>query len=202
MRTTVGKTGYAEFLKTSEGKALLFEDEMAMIVKMAESAGKNETFLELIKDGYRELSCYTTDIVTGLKIKMRPDSIATNKSTITDIKSCVDASFRGFKSNVYSYGYSTTASFYSDFLKRENYVFCAIEKTAPHQTALYMLDEEMLEYGRKQYRTGLDLLKWCIDNNYYPDYCEFEILKNCYELGSLNEFFDIKNKSEKITILR
>jgi hypothetical protein len=89
-----------------------------------------------------------------------------------------------------------------DFLNRENYVFCAIEKSAPYQTALYVLDDEMTEYGRKQYRMGLDLLKWSMDNNYWCSYNEFEILKECYELENLADFFDIINKSEKITILR
>jgi hypothetical protein len=89
-----------------------------------------------------------------------------------------------------------------DFLKRENYVFCAIEKQAPYQTALYILDDEMVEYGRGQYRMALDLLKWSKDNDYWCSYNEFEILKECYELGNLDDFMDIKDKSEKITIIR
>lgn len=202
MRTNAGKQGYAEFLATSGNKTILYEDEMEMALKMAEVGTKNETFMELIKDSYRELSCYTIDEKTGLQIRMRPDSFAKNKSTIVDIKTCKDSSPRGFKKDVYSYGYSISAAFYSDFLKRDYYVFCAMEKQAPYQTALYVLDDEMYEYGRKQYRMALDLLKWSKDNNYWCDYNEFEILKECYELENLNDFFDIKQKSEKITILR
>ncbi len=59
----------------------------------------------------------------------------------------------------------------------------------------------MMEYGRKQYRMGLDLLKWSQDNNYWCDYVEFEILKECYELGNLDNFFDILSKSEMIGII-
>ena len=202
MRTKDGKIGYAEFLSTSNGKTILFMDEYEMVIKMGVSASKNETFLELIKDSYREVSCYTVDDKTGLKIRMRPDSFANNKSTITDIKTCQQSSPRSFKSDVYKYGYSISSAFYMDFLKRENYVFCAIEKSAPYQTALYVLDDEMTEYGRKMYRMGLDLLKWSMDNNYWCSYNEFEILKECYELENLTDFFDIINKSEKITILR
>jgi hypothetical protein len=202
MRTTKGKEAYAEFVSQSEGKTLLNIDEYEMIVRMGESASRNETFRELIVDSYRELSCYTEDSKTGLKLRMRPDSFAKNKSTITDLKSCLQSNYKSFKSDVYKYGYSITTAFYMDFLKRENYVFCAIEKQAPYQTALYMLDDEMIEYGRTQYRLALDLMKWSMDNNFWCGYNEFELLKECYELGNLDKFFEINEQSEKITIIR
>ena len=202
MRTTIGKVGYAEFLKTSEGKTILFIDEYEMAIKMGDSASKNDTFVELIKDSFREVSCYTIDEKTGLKIRMRPDSFANNKSTITDIKTCLDSSPSKFKYDVKKYGYNISSAFYMDFLGRENYVFCAIEKTAPYETALYVLDDEMTEWGRKQYRMALDLIKWSKDNDYWCSYNEFEILKECYELDNLNDFFEIAKNSEKITILK
>lgn len=201
-RTKEGKAQYASFLETSEGKTVLFEDEMEMIVKIAENAMKNPTLTELMKDCHRELSCYTKDEKTGLLVRMRPDSLAKGKSTITDIKSCLDSSPRKFKSDVYSYGYSLSAAYYCDFLGRENYVFAAMEKQAPYQVSLFVLSDEMMQYGREQYRMGLDLLKWSQDNNYYCDYNEFEILKECYALGTLEDFFDTLKKSELITILK
>lgn len=200
-RTKEGKLKYEEFVLLSNGKTILFEDEMEMIVKMAQNALLNHTFLELMKDSYRELSCYTTDHLTGLKLKMRPDSISKTKSTITDIKSCLDSSPKKFKGDVYSYGYSLSAAYYMDFIKRENYVFAAMEKQAPYQVSLYTLNDEMIEYGRQQYRMGLDLLKWSYDNNYWCSYNEFEILKECYQLGNLDNFHETLEKSQLITIL-
>ena len=201
-RTKVGKEDYEKFVSETQGKTLLFENEMEMIVKMAETTLNNDTFVELVKNSYREVSCYTKDEVTGLDLRLRPDSLAVSKSTITDIKSCLDASSRKFKNDVYSYGYSITASFYSDFLNRENYVFCAIEKEPPYQASLYVLSDEMIEFGRSQYRMGLDLMKWSIDNKYWCDYTEFTILKECYELQNLESFFETKENSEKIIILK
>jgi hypothetical protein len=201
-RTTQGKIDSAAFERANRGKVALDVDEMEMIVKMGESAAANSTFIDLIVDSYRELSCYTIDTETGLLLKLRPDSFAKNKSTITDIKSCQSSSYRGFKSDVYKFGYSISAAFYSDFLNRDNYIFCAIEKEKPYQTALYALDDDMMEYGRVQYRMALDLIRWCKDNNYYPSYNEFELLKENYELQSLDTFFATKDASEKITIIR
>jgi exodeoxyribonuclease VIII len=200
-RTKEGKLQYESFLLSSEGKTILFEDEMEMIKKISEQSIKNETFVELIKDSYKEVSCYTTDKKTGLEIKCRPDMLSKTKSTITDIKSCPDSSYSSFKKSVYQYGYSISAAFYMDFLGKENYVFAAVEKQAPYQIALYCLSDEMINYGREQYRMALDLLKWSYDNNYWCSHNEFEILKECYNLENLDSFFDTLKKSELITIL-
>ena len=158
--------------------------------------------MSFLNDSYRELSFYTTDEKTGLKLKMRPDIMPVNMSTIVDIKSCVDCSPLHFKRDVYSYGYSLSAAFYTTFIGRENYVFAAIEKQPPYQTTLYSLSDDMINYGCEQFRIGLDLLKWSYDNNYWCDHNEFEILKECYQLGNLDSFLQTIDKSEKITIPR
>jgi len=200
-RTKEGKEQYAKFVSDAEGKTILYDDEMEMVIQMAANARMNPTLMELLADSYYEVSCYTTDEKTGLSIRLRPDILPTSKSTIVDIKTCIDSSPRKFKNDVYSYGYSISAAFYSDFLMRENYVFAAIEKSAPFQASLYVLSDDMVEYGRTQYRMALDLLKWSIDNNYWCDYVEFEVLKESYELGSLDTALDTIQKSELIKIL-
>lgn len=200
-RTKEGKTAYAEFEEKANGKAIITQDEMAMILEMVCSAKLNHTLNELLEDGIYELSCYGVDEKTGLNIRVRPDILPKNRSTIVDIKTCNDSSPKKFKNDVYSYGYSLSAAFYMDVLGRENYVFAAIEKTAPYQVSLYSLSDEMVEYGRSQYRMGLDLLKWSIDNDYWCDYVEFEILKESYMLDSLDTALDTIQKSELIKIL-
>jgi hypothetical protein len=174
---------------------------MPMIKAIGENALKNHTFVELMKDSYRELSCYTTDETTGLKIRMRPDIMCSKQSTIVDLKSCLDSSPKDFKSSVYKFGYSISAAYYGDFIGRENYVFAAVEKQEPYQMGLYVLDDEKIQYGREQYRMGLDLIKFCQDNNHYPSHNEFEVLKDCYLLGSLDTYFDTLKDSQLITIL-
>ena len=200
-RTKAGKEAFAEFQSKAAGKTIIYENEMQMIEEMSTSCKLNKTFIDFMQDCYYEVSCYTVDEKTGLKIRMRPDILPKSKNSIVDIKTCRDSSPKAFKNDVYSFGYSLSAAFYSDFLKRENYVFCAIEKSAPYQTSMYALNDEMLDYGRHQYRMGLDLLKWSIDNNYWCDYIEFEVLKECYLLGNTDDFFDTINKSELIQIL-
>ena len=200
-RTKEGKQQMIEFTEKSEGKTILFDNEMDMIRQMADNALKNHTLLEIMKESYREISCYTVDEVTGLKVRMRPDIMSSTKSTIVDLKSCVDSSPQKFKNDCYKYSYSLSGAYYSDFIGRENYIFAAAEKTAPYQVALYVLNDEMMEYGRNQYRMGLDLIKFCQDHNFYPSYNEFEIMKDCYVLGSLDDYFTTLENSQLITLL-
>jgi exodeoxyribonuclease VIII len=201
-RTKDGKLQYEQFMIEAQGKTMLDTEEMIMITEMVKNATDNKTFMALLENSHRELSAYLVDEKTGLKLKVRPDILPQTKSTIIDIKSCLDSSPKKFKGDVYSYGYSLSAAYYCDLLKRENYVFAAIEKSQPYQTSLYALSDEMMEYGRQQYRLGLDLLKWSYDNNFWCDHNEFEILKECRELENLEQFFEINESSTKITILQ
>lgn len=201
-RTKQGKEEYAEFMMKAEGKTVIDTQEMEMIMLMSENVKQNKTFLELLENSHYEISCYTKDEQTGLNVRLRPDILPTSKSTIVDIKSCLDSSPRRFKNDVYNFGYSLSASYYLDFLGRENYVFAAVEKSAPYQASLYVLNDEMVEYGRFQYRMALDLLKWSLDNNFWCDYVQFEILKESYHLGDLENVIDTINKSELINILQ
>jgi hypothetical protein len=200
-RTKEGKTAMEKFKEISEGKTILNEDEMEMINGIAKNAMNNHTLVELLKDSYREVSCYTVDEKTGLKIRMRPDILPQTKRILGDLKSCLDSSPKKFKSDCYTYGYSISAAYYGDFLGRENYLFIACAKTPPYEVALYVLNDEMVQYGREQYRMGLDLIKFCTDNNYFPSHNEFELLKMSYDLGTLETFFDDMKDSELITIL-
>jgi exodeoxyribonuclease VIII len=201
-RTKDGKLQYEQFMIEAEGKTMLDTEEMIMITEMVKNATDNKTFMALLENSHRELSAYLIDEKTGLKLKVRPDILPQTKSTIIDIKSCIDSSPKKFKGDVYSYGYSLSAAYYCDLLKRENYVFAAIEKSQPYQTSLYALSDEMMEYGRQQYRMGLELLKWSYDNNFWADHNEFEILKEARELDNLEQFFEINELSTKITILQ
>lgn len=200
-RTKDGKAAFEKFTEQANGKVVLVEDEYNMIIEMTISMRQNPTFMELLDDSHYEVSCYTKDEPTGLNVRMRPDILPKKKSTIVDIKTCLDSSPKKFRNDVYQHGYSISAAFYSDFLQRENYVFAAIEKQAPFQSSLYCLNDEMVEYGRTQYRMGLDLIKWSIENQYWCDYVEFEILKESYLLQNLDTALQTIKDSQLIKLL-
>lgn len=200
-RTKQGKEDYAKFVEESQDKVMLTDEEMEMIIQMSVNVKRNNTFMELLEDSHYEVSCYTTDEETGLKLRMRPDILPKKKNSIVDIKSCLNSSPVKFKNDVFKFGYAISAAFYTNFLKRENYIFAALEKNAPYQSSLFALSDERMSYGQFQYRMGLDLLKWSQDNDYWCDYVEFEILKESYLLGDTSDVLDTIQKSELIKIL-
>jgi hypothetical protein len=200
-RTKDGKAAYENFLKENAGKTTIFEDEIDVIQGIGEEALKNKTLMELVSDCYKEISVYSVDEKTGLNVRMRPDALHKTKSKITDLKSCLSSSPKDFKNDVFKYGYSISAAFYSDFIGRQNYIFAALEKAPPYQISLFMLEDEKIEWGRQQYRMALDLMKYCFDNNYYPDYTEFELLKNQYMLENYSGFFEEKENYDKIILI-
>jgi hypothetical protein len=48
---------------------------------------------------------------------------------------------------------------------------------------------------------GLDLLKWSIENNFWCDYIEFEILKEHYISGDLSNVIETIENEELIATL-
>ena len=200
-RTSEGKQAYQQMIEESAGRVVIMQDEYDMIMEMSEMAMRNKTFVELMKNKECEVSCYTKDEVTGLNVKVRPDILCLDKSTIVDLKTCLDSSKQKFRNDVYSYGYNVSAAYYLDFLNKENYVFAALEKQKPYQFSLYELDDEFIEVGRLKYRKALDLMKWSYDNDYWCDYNEFEVLMECYDIGNLETFFDMINNGVTISII-
>jgi len=87
-------------------------------------------------------------------------------------------------------------------LGRENYIFAAAEKTQPYQFALYALGDDKINFARDRFKMALTLIKFCREHNHWPSHNEFEVLKNSYELGALDEYFETIEKSELITILQ
>lgn len=202
-RTSDGKKAYAEFQWEAKmgGKMLLNEEQMVLITNMAESARKNPSFITLMQDSYRELSIYAEDESTGLKVRIRPDVFPQKKSTIVDLKTCVSASPKKFKNDAYNHKYGQSAAFYMDVSGRENYIFAAFEKSPPYSLALYQLNDEMVDYGRADYRMALDAIKWCEDNNHWPNYVQWEIWKECYALNDLENYIETIEKSTQIHLL-
>lgn len=201
LRTTAGKESAKELAKENDGKECLFEEEIKMIESIAKNARQNKTFMELIKDAYFELSIYTQDLETGLKIRIRPDVISKTRSTMVDLKSIATGGARKFKYAVTDYGYNVSAAFYSDFGKKSNYLFYALEKEEPYQCSLYNLSDNLINLGREKYRMALDLLKFCYDNNHWPDYNQFAVMKEMYFIDALPNYFEqVENNNLIFTI--
>ena len=131
------------------------------------------------KKGLTELSYFSEDL-SGIKAKCRPDWISSDGHTVVDLKTTQDASPKGFQKSIANFGYHIQSSFYMRVLQNldipvKEFIFIAIEKTAPFCVGVYRADTEMLEEGNKKVDEAINQILWCKENDSYPDYTPNEI---------------------------
>jgi hypothetical protein len=120
-----------------------------------------------------EVSLTWVDPETELQCKARLDKWC--GGVIMDLKTCEDASLRGFERAVAAYKYHWQAAMYLDGAKANvkndfTFVFICVEKEPPYGVAVYTLEESFIEAGRQSYKNALRVVRECIDKNEWPCY--------------------------------
>jgi hypothetical protein len=120
-----------------------------------------------------EVSLTWVDPDSELPCKARLDKWC--GGVILDIKTCEDASLRGFERAVAAYKYHWQAAMYLDGAKANvkndfTFVFICVEKEPPFGVAVYTLEDAFIEAGRQSYKNALRVVRECIDKNEWPCY--------------------------------
>ena len=175
---------------TKEGKAFVAEHKGKIILNPSDAFAIDQMMLSLREhpftrslvsgelNGTSELSFFGIDKATGLGTKARPDFIFNDGSLILDLKTTTDASPNGFQRSVVNYRYYVQASHYLDVIESatgkrpQAFLFIAVEKCRPYNTAVYMADAAMIELGKQHAREDLDnIAKW-MAADHFPGYSE------------------------------
>tara|TARA_R100001460_G_scaffold13271_6_gene30040 strand:+ start:325 stop:1155 length:831 start_codon:yes stop_codon:yes gene_type:complete len=130
-------------------------------------------------DGLTELSYFSEDL-GGIRAKCRPDWISNDSRIVVDLKTTQDASPKGFQKSIGQFGYHIQGAWYLRVLQNlgfdaNEFIFIAIEKTAPFCVGVYRASTEMIEEGSKKVDEAIEKILWCKDNDSYPDYTPNEI---------------------------
>lgn len=178
-RTKQGKLDYEAFLEQSKGKTAVKQETFLQATSMHQSLLANPTVCQLLSDAMMEKSIYWTHEPTGLLCKARPD--IWNGAIVSDLKTTQDASYRGFQSSAYKYGYFLQAAMIYEALKSigepiSQFVFICVEKAPPYCVGLYLLDDEALQFGLDLFHSLMNRIAHCFQKNSWPDY---EIQKLC-----------------------
>ncbi len=173
-RTKEGKAIYADFQASLNGRTELTTPEYQAAMEVREAFDKSP-FSHYLNNGRSELSAYWTDRATGVRCRMRPDFVCSDRPFLIDLKSCTDASERAFTSHAWRMGYHITAAWYVDGWKavtgdKVDYIFAAWEKEPPYAAQWYYADDLLLEAGRAAYRHLLNLYAECRTANEWPSY--------------------------------
>ena len=164
---------------TKEGKAFVAEHADKIILNSADGYALDQMMLSLREHpvssalvkgelpGKSEQSFFCKDDETGLELKCRPDFMLNDGSMIIDLKTTLDASPKGFQRSMVNYRYYVQAAWYLDVVEKatgrrpDAFLFVAVEKNRPYNTAVYCADEQMIQVGREHARRDLEkIAKW------------------------------------------
>lgn len=164
-----------EWKAANEGLLIVSEDEHDAVTAMAASIAAHPIAGPAFRrtDGRAEVSALWTCPDTGVECKSRFDWLL--PSAIVDLKTTADASADAFARSVATYRYHVQDAFYGQAaascgLSVEHFLFVTVETTAPHSVAIYQLDDEAREIGRRLYLRDLRTYQQCVERNEWPGY--------------------------------
>ncbi|MDD2743932.1 MAG: PD-(D/E)XK nuclease-like domain-containing protein [Rhodocyclaceae bacterium] len=172
-RTKAGKVLWEEFMAGVNGKSVVTEAELSMIGNIADQVKKHRMANALLKAGKAEQSIFWTDEETGIRCKVRPDSLS--PYAILDVKSTESAHRESFPRSCVKYNYDLSAAMYQEGVRQltgevVDFVFLAVEKSSPNLCALYKASEEMMVAGYAKFRAALRALAECRQSGGWPGY--------------------------------
>lgn len=167
-------SAYKEAVKVHGSERVLTRAESDKIGGMSASVQGNPHAQALLKHDFAatEVSILTVDPETGVNVKCRFDLLAGNKAL--DLKKTQDARPDAFAKSVANYRYMVQAAFYTDVYRWETgmelkaFGFLVVEEEMPHASAIYVLDDDAIQYGRKLYRRDLNRYAECLNANEWP----------------------------------
>jgi len=178
-RTKAGK----EFNKRvrEESKLILNAKDGHAIDQMLASVQKHPFAGGLLNGDFKgksEQSFFAVDSETGLELKARPDFILDDHSVIIDIKTTMDASFKGFQKSFATYRYHVQAAWYlwvvelATGKRPDAFCFVAVEKQRPYGVGVYVADADSIEIGMQEAKEDLaKIAKWK-EEDFWPGYSD------------------------------
>ena len=205
-RTKHYKEAFEMMQKNEPNKSWLAPSDYDLVMDMAASAldhpilrtnmAERDTIIE--GTGFFEME--------GAKCKVRPDLYNPGAGVVIDLKSTQDASEKGFAKSVRQFGYTFQACWYMHALrligeKPKQFVFLAVEKSAPHLTAAYTLSATDIDKQMANMEKACKLWATCESSGVWPSYTDDV---TTLDLGSLhgNNRLNVMQMADKFGVSR
>ena len=106
----------------------------------------------------REVSLWVKEPITELLLKARPDLIS--DGIIYDLKTTSTPHAKAFIHSVYKFGYQMQSAYYQDVCRMNgmtisDFQFVVVGSKPPYLTAIYNLNNDLLQEGRERYQGAL-----------------------------------------------
>jgi exodeoxyribonuclease VIII len=162
--------------KAAQTQPIITADEDATIVGMRDSVHAHPAVKRVLANARTEVSLFANG-EDGVLRKARIDALPESGNVIVDIKSCQSADPDMMAKSVVSYRYDVQAAYYLDICKllgidKSEFLFVCVEKQPPYAVAVYALDQDAIEWGRKQYQRDLATIKHCEAEDHWPSFTQ------------------------------
>lgn len=161
------------------GVDAITEDENQQIAKMADSLRALPQVAAMLENGRAEVSAFWTDKDTGVECRCRPDWVSPagkHAVSLLDVKTCLDASAKGFAKSAATYQYDKQNAFYADGyaaasgLAVDDFLIAAVESVYPYAATTYRFSVMDIAVARDHYKQSLALYKECEQSGVWPGY--------------------------------
>jgi exodeoxyribonuclease VIII len=174
-RTKEGKAAWADWQAENAGKMAIARPTLVDLQGMANSVHSHIRASSLLSNGVAEQSLFWDINGYSVPIPAKCRIDYAQSRCLIDIKTTVDARPEQFGRSCWNFRYHVQAAFYSDaykFVTGEDlrFVFIAVEKTPPYAVATYMVNEAMIEQGRREYQRDLEVYAECLSTDIWPAY--------------------------------
>ena len=127
---------------------------------MYQSVSLNSDAMQLLSEGYPELSVFAVCPTTGLALRCRFDFL-TKGGQAVDLKKTQDVRYEKFQRSIGSYRYHVQDAFYTYVAALAGIVvssfhFLAVEEQPPHANKIYTLDDEAKAVGEREFKRDLE----------------------------------------------
>jgi hypothetical protein len=162
-------------LQEANGVTVLSHEVFTSVDSMVQAVYAHPLAKNMLKNGTPEAVMCGVDPVTGLLLKGKADFLISD-GYIIDMKSTEDASAKEFERSVYNLDYYVQAAFYLHLARIcygnhfKSFLYCAVEKSAPYEIAIYNLDDGALDAGERVMRRDLRMLRDSIEKNKWLGY--------------------------------
>lgn len=199
VQVTLWSDVQAEWAANNGHRKVLTQETWDQLHAMRDAVMQHPMAAKLLdySKGLAEQSVYWIDPETGVLCRCRPDWWRQDLGIVLDVKTTDDASPEEFRRSLHKWRYHVQDPFYMDCIKQATgtrpraFLFLAVEKKPPYAVAIYQLDAESVEQGRKEYRQDLDLYAECERTGQWPGYGER------IQSISLPEWYLIRQSYEK-----
>lgn len=160
------------------GAEAVTDEEMSRIKECQHQIRLHRLAATILEEGKCEVTGHFTHPETGVMCKIRPDFMRQRKDgsiQLVDLKSATDGSLEGFSTAMARYQYHIQAAMYPMGVeiiskKRVSFAFIVVESKPPHACAIYVPNQETLDFGRSWVEYGLRKYRECVDLKHFPYY--------------------------------